>query len=53
MPTSNNLERKNAFKDVNLLLKQMKTEKQVMVNRYEQEAPQDIQDLCTIIRGGK
>jgi hypothetical protein len=53
MPTSNNLERKNAFRDVNFLLKQMKTEKQIIVDRFEQEAPKDIQDLCTMIRGGK
>ena len=42
-----------AIKDVFFLLNQMKTEKQVMVNKFEQEAPQDIQDLCTMIRGGK
>ena len=43
----------NAIKDVFFLLNQMKTEKQVMVNKFEQEAPKDIQDLCTMIRGGK
>ena len=53
MPTSNNLERKNAFRDVTFLLKQMKTEKQIIVDKFEQEAPKDIQDLCTMIRGGK
>jgi len=43
----------NAIKDVYFLLNQMKTEKQVMVNKFEQEAPKDIQDLCNMIRGGK
>ena len=42
-----------AIKDVFFLLNQMKTEKQVMVNKFEQEAPKDIQDLCNMIRGGK
>lgn len=51
--TSKNVERDNAINDVYLLIKQMKTEKQVMVNKYEKEAPKDIQDLCTMIRGGK
>jgi len=51
--TSRNIERDNAINDVYFLIKQMKTEKQIIVNKYEQEAPQDIQDLCTIIRGGK
>jgi len=51
--TSKNVERDNAINDVYFLIKQMKTEKKVMVNKFEQEAPKDIQDLCNMIRGGK
>ena len=28
-------------------------EKQLMVDNFEKQAPQDIQDLCNYIRGGK
>ena len=28
-------------------------EKQLMVDNFEKQAPQDIQDLCICIRGGK
>tara|TARA_R100001443_G_scaffold27618_1_gene40864 strand:- start:59 stop:283 length:225 start_codon:yes stop_codon:yes gene_type:complete len=51
--TSKNVERDNAINDVYFLIRQMKTEKQIIVDRFEQEAPKDIQDLCTMIRGGK
>ena len=34
-------------------LRQMIEEKQKIVDEFEKQAPQDIQDLCNIIRGTK
>ena len=39
--------------DAVALLDKIIAEKTLSVNKFEKQAPKDIQDLCTMIRGGK
>ena len=39
--------------DAVALLDKIIAEKTLIVNKFEKQAPKDIQDLCTMIRGGK
>ena len=45
--------RAQAKVDLQFLLAQMIVEKKTIIEMHEKQAPKDIQDLCTMIRGGK